>query len=461
MNTATSTPDTATAYGRPTVNAATPGPQPEAAVAGAAGVDRLLGEGASRPWWRRPLWWLFAAAGVAIAGFVGVRWQADTTANGPHYITEPVARGDLAITVSANGTLQPTRAVNVGSELSGTVAQVFVDINDRVKQGQVLALLDTARLRDQIARSRASVASSEAKVAQAAATLKEAHGNLARLQEVQRLSAGKVPSQAELETAQAAVDRAVADQAVAGASVADARAALSSDETNLAKASIRSPIAGVVLTRAVDPGNAVAASLQAVTLFTLAEDLTRMKLQVNVDEADVGQVTDGQSATFTVSAYPNRKYPAKITRVGYGATTKDNVVTYLAELEVENKDLTLRPGMTATATIAAAQRTGVLLVPNAALRFAPQSPNEADAKKASSGSPGIVARLMPRLPRQEGQRKPGNATPGARQVYVLRDGAPVAVAVTQGLSDGRRTEVQGPDLHEGDLVITDQTAGTP
>jgi HlyD family secretion protein len=420
-------------------------------------IDELLGPGATRSWWRRPVWWAVAALVlVVIVGFAW--WQSQRRTDAPRYETEPVTRGDLTVSVTANGTLQPTRSVSIGSELSGTVARVLVDINDRVKKGQVLAELDTAKLRDQIARSRASLASSEAKVVQAGATVKEARGNLARMQEVQRLSGGKVPSQAELETAQATLDRALADESAARALVADARAALSSDETNLRKASIRSPIDGVVLTRAVDPGNAVAASLQAVTLFTLAEDLTKMKLQVNVDEADVGQVREGQGATFTVSAYPNRKYPAKIVRVGYGATTKDNVVTYLAELEVANTDLTLRPGMTATATITAAERRMVLLVPNAALRFTPSVAGNGVAAKTTSAS--IVSRLMPRPPGARAPRKAGTTAVDVRQVWVLREGAPVAIAVTPGLSDGRRTEVESADLREGDAVITDQVAST-
>jgi HlyD family secretion protein len=421
-----------------------------------AAIDTLLGADRARPWWRRPVWWALGALLVAaIAGLAW--WQSQRRAEGPRYETEPVARGDLTVTVTANGTLQPTSAVNVGSELSGTVARVLVDINDRVKKGQVLVELDTAKLRDQISRSRATLASAEAKVAQALATVKEARGNLARMLEVQRLSGGKVPSQAELETAQATLDRARADESAARATVADARAALSSDETNLRKASIRSPIDGMVLTRAVDPGNAVAASLQAVTLFTLAEDLTRMILEVNVDEADVGKVREGQSAAFTVSAYPNRRFPAKIVRVGFGSTTKDNVVTYIAELEVANTDLSLRPGMTATATITATERRGVLLVPNAALRFTPMA---ADAAPAAAGG-GIVSRLMPRPPRTGAPRKAGTTPAGARQVWVLRDGVPVAVAVTPGVSDGRRTEVVGAELREGDAVITDQIASTP
>ncbi|HWS75688.1 MAG TPA: efflux RND transporter periplasmic adaptor subunit, partial [Quisquiliibacterium sp.] len=337
----------------------------------AKGVEDLLGPGSTRPWWRRPAPW--AAAVLLVLVVAGWNWWQGRRADAgrPVYVAQAVARGDLTVTVTANGTLQPTRAVNVGSELSGTVARVLVDINDRVTRGQVLAELDTAKLSDQIRRSRASVASAEARVALAAATVTEARASLGRLEEVARLSGGKVPSKAELDAGRAGLERALADARVAAASVADAKAALSVDETNLRKASIRSPIDGVVLTRSVDPGNAVAASLQAVTLFNVAEDLTKMKLQVNIDEADVGQVREGQSAGFTVSAWPGRSYPAKIVRVGFGSTTKDNVVSYVAELQVANEDLSLRPGMTATATINATERKGVLLVPNAALRFTP------------------------------------------------------------------------------------------
>ncbi|MBC7955187.1 MAG: efflux RND transporter periplasmic adaptor subunit, partial [Cytophagales bacterium] len=304
----------------------------------------LLDEPPPRPLWRRPILWIgIAVLALAAAGVTW--WLASRDAKAaPSYSTQPVTRGNLTLQVTANGTLQPTRSVNIGSELSGTVLRVLVDVNDRVKKGQVLVELDTAKLSDQILRSRASMAAARAKVAQAAATLKEAQGNLARLEEVARLSGGKVPSKAELDTGRASVDRAQADEASARAGVADAQAALSTDETNLKKASIRSPTDGVVLTRTVDPGNAVAASLQAVTLFTVAEDLTKLRLQVSVDEADVGSVVVGQKASFTVSAYPSRKYPASVTRVAFGSTITENVVTYLTHLDVDNGDLSLRPG---------------------------------------------------------------------------------------------------------------------
>jgi HlyD family secretion protein len=426
-------------------------------------LQALLDQPAPRAWWRRPsTWWIAAALALAAGGLAW--WQSSREANAaPSYATQPVTRGALRLQVTANGTLQPTRSVNIGSELSGTVARVHVDVNDRVKKGQVLVELDTAKLSDQILRSRAAVASARAKVAQAGATLKEAQGNLARLEEVARLSGGKVPSKSELDTGRAAVERAQADEASARASVADAQAALSTDETNLKKASIRAPTDGVVLTRNVDPGNAVAASLQAVTLFTIAEDLAKLRLQVNVDEADVGSVQVGQKANFTVSAYPGRRYPATLTRVAFGSTITENVVTYVTYLDVDNADLTLRPGMTATATITATERQNVLLVPNTALRFTPAQPGEKQAQ--SGGGANIVGSLVPRMPQRAGgggQRRGGDAaTPGGqKQLWVLQDGKPAPLRVTTGITDGRMTEVSGEGLQEGLLVVTEQRAAS-
>lgn len=413
-------------------------------------LEALLAQASPKAARRRRL--IALAIGLALAGGAAW-WLMRPAANAqPVYVTEPATRGDLVVKVTANGTLQPTTKVDIGSELSGTVAKVFVDANDRVRKGQVLVELDTSKLQDQAARSRAAVQVALASAKQAEATVQEATGNLQRLEEVHRLSGGKVPSQAEMATAQAALARAQAQAASAQAGIADARAAASVDETNLRKAFIRSPIDGVVLSRAVEPGNAVAASLQAVTLLTLADDLARMKLAVNVDEADVGQVKAGQKATFTVSAYPNRDYPATIRRVNYGSTTKDNVVTYIAELEVPNADLSLRPGMTATASIRAAERQQVLLVPNAALRFRPGA-----AQAAPSGG-SLVSKLMPSVPRQP--KRAGTAsTAGARQVYVLDNGQPKLVAVRTGLSDGRMTEVTSDTLDAGAAVIIEQRSG--
>ncbi|MCB2018581.1 MAG: efflux RND transporter periplasmic adaptor subunit, partial [Hydrogenophaga sp.] len=386
-------------------------------------------------------------------------WQSQQKANAaPVFVTEPLKKGSITLTVSANGTLQPTRSVNVGSELSGTVKRVFVDVNDQVKAGQVLVELDTAKLQDQVVQSRAALASAQAQLAQAGATVKEARATLSRYEEVSRLSGGKVPSATELDSAKAALDRAVSSEEAAKAGVAQARASLSTNETNLSKASIRSPINGVVLSRSVDPGNAVAASLQAVTLFAVAEDLTQLKLDVAVDEADVGNVQVGQKATFTVSAFPARRYPASINRVAFGSTKTDNVVTYTTTLDVNNQDLSLRPGMTAVATIIARQAKDVLVVPNTALRFTPASGNGAAA--ASGG--GILSKMMPRPPRNNAPKTAGTdaRSGGARQIWVLKDGQPVAMQVKTGISDGRMTEVSGEGLNEGLAVITEQRSAS-
>ena len=422
----------------------------------AGDLQAILGEPAARSWWRKP--WLWGAAIVVLLVIGGmVYWQAHSRKSAmPSYVTEPLRKGGLTLTVAANGTLQPTRAVNIGSELSGTVKRVLVDVNDRIKKGQVLVELDTSKLNDQVLRSRAGLAAAQAQLAQSAATVKESKANLARYEEVARLSGGKVPSAAELDTARATLERALAAQTSANANVAEARATASTDETNLSKASIRSPIDGVVLSRSVDPGNAVAASLQAVTLFSVAEDIAKLRLEVSVDEADVGSVQVGQKASFTVSAYPSRRYPAKITRVAYGSTKTDNVVTYTTYLDVDNSDLSLRPGMTASATIVAVEHSGVLLVPNTALRFMPSVGTGAGA--ADAGSASVMSKLLPRMPRQGARRSAGASAGGAKKIWVLKEGNAVEMAVKTGISDGRVTEVSGDGLEEGLLVITDQRA---
>ncbi len=439
---------------------------PRAGAATAGELEALLGAGCARPLWRRATFWIGIVLLVA-AGAGLYAWQARKKADAaPSFVTEAVTRGSIVLTVTANGTLQPTRSVNIGSELSGTVARVLVDVNDQVKKGQVLVELDTAKLRDQILRSRATLAAAEAAVAQAVATVKEVEASLARLDDVARLSGGKVPSRAELDAARAALERARAEETSARANVANAKAALSTDETNLAKASIRSSIDGVVLTRSVEPGQAVAASLQAVTLFTIAEDLKRLRLEVNVDEADIGSLVAGQQAQFTVSAWPNRRYPAMITRVAYGSKTTDNVVTYTTYLDVDNADLSLRPGMTATATIAAVERREVLRVPTTALRFTPLAvaAAAAAAPAASGTNSGIVGRLVPQPPRGTSTRRSAGAgangaeSKSQRRVWVLRDGQPVAVPVVAGIGDGRLTEVESDQLQAGLAVIVDQHA---
>lgn len=424
----------------------------------ATGLAALLGVTATAPWYRRP--WLWAIVAALTFLVAGIAWwlHSRAVAAEPIYTAVTVGRGDITLTVTANGTIQPTRSINIGSELSGTVLKVNVDVNDIIRKGEVLVVLDPAKLQDQVANSRAALAAAQALVAQTAATVVESRATLARLEDVARVSGGQVPAKTDLDTARATLDRSIGAAASASAGVNQANALLATDLINLSKSSIVAPADGMVLTRAVDPGNAVAASLQAVTLFTVAEDLQKVRVWVYVDEADVGEVKLGQAATFTVSAYPARRFPARITRVGFGSTITDSVVTYLTYLDVNNTDLSLRPGMTATSTIVADQRKDVLMVPNAALRYTPTAAAAAAKKSIASGiSFGRPATQSTRKGAAETA-----STASARQVWVLPgDGkdtsaTPVAVAVVPGISDGHMTEIVSGDLKAGAQVVTAQ-----
>ena len=399
----------------------------------------------------RRRWLLLGGGAVLVLGALLLFGRGGNGVTG-QYVTEEIGLGNLLVTASASGTLQPTKSVDVGSELSGTLASVLVQENAVVKKGQLLAQLDTAKLTDAVVKSRAAVASAEAAVAQTQATVAETKAALARMRHVAELSGGKVPAKTELETAEASLLRAVANEASAKADVAQALASLKTDETNLAKATIRSPVDGVVLTRKVEPGQTVAATMTTPVLFVLAEDLAKMELQVKVDEADVGNVKNGQTATFTVSAWPGRKFPAVIQRVGLGSTTTDNVVTYKTILQVNNDDLALRPGMTATASIVTASRDNALLVPNAALRFTPPTVGVA------APSRGLVSKLLPGPPPQAPKTRPTAGQTAATQVWVLGENGPQPVAVKAGVSNGRHTEVLGGELKAGMAVITDYQA---
>ncbi|HEX9207647.1 MAG TPA: efflux RND transporter periplasmic adaptor subunit [Steroidobacteraceae bacterium] len=416
---------------------------------------RALLEAKSQGYVARHKWRLvLLVAAVAVVAVLLLRPGSDASA--PRYRTEPVVMGPLVVKVSATGNLQPTNQVEVGSELSGIVDQVLVDENDRVQKGQVLAQLDLSKLQDAVARSRAGLAAAEAQVLQAQATVVEKQAELRRFQEIWQKTNGTLPSRSEMDAADANVKRAVADEASARANAAQARASVRSDETNLHKASIRSPINGIVLARKVEPGQTVAASFQAPVLFTLAEDLSKMELQVDVDEADVGQVKVGQHATFTVDAWPGRKYSAVITRVGYGSQEKDGVVSYLTVLAVANDDLSLRPGMTGTAEITTLTRESALLVPNAALRFSPAAATAPEKKP----SRGVVGALMPRPPATPKKVKaaPGDGPP---RVWVLRNGTPAAIEVRTGATNGKVTEILGGDLKAGMEVITEAVSSSP
>lgn len=417
-------------------------------------LRQLLDAARSKPPTGNRRRWLLTACGLLASVALAIAVVGKPAPAG-QYLTEPAARGALVVTATASGTLQPTKSVDVGSELSGTLADVRVQENDVVSRGQVLARLDTAKLEDAVIESRAAVAAATAGVAEARATLAESRAALARMQRVAELSGGKVPARTELETAEAAVLRAQAAEASAIAQVTKAQATLKTNETNLTKATVRSPVDGVVLTRKVEPGQTVAAQMTTPVLFVLAEDLTRMELQVKVDEADVAAVQPGQPASFTVSAWPGRKFPASIRRVGLGATTTDNVVTYKTVLEVANDDLALRPGMTATATVVTAERRDALLVANAALRYVPATTPEV-------GGGSLLGRLVPRPPEQPKPRPAAAAASGkSAQVWVLDNGTPRAVDVVTGVSNGRFTEITGGPLQAGMAVITDYRAAKP
>jgi len=407
-------------------------------------ISQVLGISPHKPKPLARLGWSFLAVALCLGAWLAFTRESETVA----YQTEIVHRGDLSVTVSATGTLAPLKEVQVGIEVSGTIKSVEVDYNDQVQIGQVLARLDTTRLEAQSLQARAALAAAKAKVRQVQATVKEAEVQLAKLLSVRELSGGKVPSQFDLDAANATLARARADLASATASVEQAQGTLNVNLTDLTKAAVKSPINGVVLTRSVEPGQTVASQFQAPVLFTLAEDLTKMELQVDVDEADVGLVKPGQHAEFSVDAYPDRTFPAEIVQVRYGAETVDGVVTYKTVLRVDNAELSLRPGMTATAIITVERHDGVLLIPNNALRF---SPPKSPAKNEENG--GILGALLPHPPLSEKTRTAAPAGNG-QTVWVLRNAALTAVEIGKGASDGRFTEVVSGDLAEGAEVVT-------
>ena len=405
------------------------------------------GEPASRR--RRLGRWLAAAALLAAIGVAGLSLLSGRDAE-VRFQTAKIGRGNLTVVVTATGTLQPTNQVDVSSELSGIIKAVEVDFNDTVKLGQVLARLDTARLEAQVLQSEAALRSAQARLAESEANEDEMRRKLARARE---LFERKFVSEEALVTAEAAEKRALATLASARSQTEQARATLDVDRTNLGKATIRSPINGTVLSRKAEPGQTVASSFQAPVLFTLAEDLTKMELHIDVDEADVGQVKAGQDASFTVDAYPGRDFPSKVAEVRNAAKTVSGVVTYETVLSADNAGLLLRPGMTGTANITVNRIADVVLVPNAALRFTPPAP-------AVQGEGSLFSRLMPRPPRTAAGLPQAGTDRRHQRIWALKDGKPAAVPVTVGASDGRMTEVVAGEVQPGLEVLTDtlQTA---
>ena len=435
-------------------------------------LDDFLGAKPASPRAKYIKWGVIALVVLLVLWGIS-RWWGGSSAT--EYASQAAERGNLTVTVSATGKLAPTNQVTVGSQLSGLVTKVVVDVNDRVTAGQPLALIDPEQLDDQIRQGQAQLAANRAQVGQAQATVAESQAQLARLEQVFKLSNGRVPSATELQTGRATYQRAVAALKVAQANVTAAQAQLGQSQTQRARAIIRSPVTGVVLARQVDPGQTVASSFNTPTLFVIAQDLTQMKLEVAIDEADVGSVKLGQKANFTVDAFPGRTFPATITRVDLGSnltvssatasssstsstsSTTGQVVSYAADLTVANPSLELRPGMTATADIVTSDKKNVLLVPNAALRFKPT-----DASAGADQGGGIAGSLTFR-PRRGGGRPERTATVGrgAQQTVYVKgaDGKPQAVSVVTGDTNGQLTEVIGGDLKPGQQVITGQLAG--
>jgi HlyD family secretion protein len=429
-------------------------------------LAEIVRAGASRPIRK----WVIIATVLALAG--GGIWfwlgRNQGVADKPEYVTEPAKKGRISLLVTAAGNLAPTNQVVIGSELSGTVNEVYVDTNDMVKKNQPLAKLDTTKLNQQTERSRAALSAAKAKVNQVQATLTESKASLARQEELLDISGGKTPSRAVMDSSRATVTRAEADLESAKAAVEGAEADVKSFERDMQKATIISPVDGIVLVRTIEVGQTVAASFTAPTLFTIAEDLRKMELLVSVSEADIGRVETGQTATFSVDAWPGRSYTAKVKKVAFGSSNNQasasgnnanagaastGVVTYSTELEVANEDLSLRPGMTATVDIAIVDKPDILVVPNAALRFDP-------VIAAAVGKPDETKRtLVQSLSPGGGRRWRGNPVPkaGSRSsephVWVLRVGEPVEVKVVPGITDGRKTEITNSELTEGAPVI--------
>lgn len=408
--------------------------------------------------------WLVLIVLAIIAAVVGW-WLSSNTEAKMVYKTSPVKRMDISLTVSATGSITPKDQVELSSELSGIVEEVFVDYNDKVVAGQKLAQLDTSKLSATVTQRKSILRSANAQVKTAQANLEEAKLNYQYNQKVWAESNGKFPSQQTMDNARITLTKAEASVEQAKASVENAKAELEYAESDLEKSTIISPIDGVVLSRAVEAGQTVASSFSAPTLFLLARDLKAMELVVDIDEADIGVIQVGQPAKFTVDAYRDRTFKAEITQIRLANISENksssSVVAYSTVLRVDNDQLLLLPGMTAVTDIIVASAAKALVINNAALRYQPRTNQDAAQNAGRSG--GMMGTLMP--PRGFGNRpakKAGEESAISDQmrhrpatIWVLRNQQPVQVDVVLGLSDGINTEVVSGDLEEGDEVISD------
>ena len=374
--------------------------------------------------------WLIAIIAAVVLAFVpGTAIYIARSTAPTSYVTTPVARGPLVVRVSATGTLQPEHQVDIGAEISGRLDRVAVDYNDRVTKGQVLAVINTDQIRAQLAQAQAALNAAKAAVSTSEATVNETREKRDR---AQGLFARSIVSAQDLQTAEADYARAVASVAKAKADVENAGAQVQLHETQLNKAEVRSPIDGIVLDLKVQQGQTVASSFQTPVLFTVASDLSRMELEVDIDEADIGQVREGQTATFSVDAFPQRRFDAKLTSLRNAPKTTNGVVTYQGVLEVDNSAGLLRPGLTATVDILVAETADSLLVPNGALRFTPPAGDASVPPLVTSNNGELVGR-----------------------VWVLENSKPSPRDLRIGRNDGRNTQVLSGDLMPSDAVIVD------
>ena len=403
---------------------------------------------------------LIAAAAVALVVAV-VAWRG-SAGNKPktQMETTRLERGRIVAKVTASGTLSAIVTVQVGSQVSGRIAELRADFNSPVTKGQLIAKIDPALFQATVEQQRANLAAAQGNLAKAKAQAVDAQRQADRSQ---ALAAKKLIAQADADTAQSNADALTAGVAAAEGQVAQTRAALHSAEVNLAYTDIRSPTSGVVISRNVDVGQTVAASLSAPTLFVIAEDLAQMQVDTSVAEADVGRLKAGMEATFTVDAYPSEAFKGKVRQVRNAPQTVQNVVTYDAVIDVGNPDLKLKPGMTANVTFVYAEKGDVLKVPNAALRFKPPA--------GMLGDGGAAGRTGPRAEGQGAAARPegtgagggpggkpaarGPETLDRRTVWVLKGGAPAPVKIRTGISDGSFSEVLEGELEAGAEVIVD------
>jgi HlyD family secretion protein len=407
---------------------------------------------------RRKMLWIAAGFVAVAAPALAYRHHVASTSSALRFETATVGRGRVVSRVTASGTLSATVTVQVGSQVSGRLQRIFVDYNSPVQKNQLVAQLDPALFEAADEQAKANHVAALGNLAKAEAQALEANRQLERSRS---LAEGQLIAPADLDTAQGNADAAHATVAAAKGSVEQAKAALHQAQINLAYTSIYSPTDGVVISRNVDVGQTVAASLQAPTLFVIAGDLRKMQVDTSIAEADIGRLRDGMPASFTVDAYPGETFRGTVRQIRNAPQTVQNVVTYDAVIDFDNGALKLKPGMTANVTFVAAERPDVLRLTNAALRFHPSAEVLARAGVAAEKAPGGSGRRdsSPRAG-DGGARTAGNAA-GSRRVFVLTDGKPRAVTVKIGISDGSLTEIVEGPLKEGDRVIVDVgAAGT-